>query len=99
MSNSIHHPITDDLLAVKGHITTQPSHMPGNLIAAVSWHAIGVHYHVSQVILFLVLVLTLVIQQNVLQWEQADLPWELPNYIGNFMQALKETQAWIMTGG
>jgi len=62
MSNSVHHPITDDLLAIKGHITTWPSHVPGNLIAAVSWHAIGAHYHVSWVDLSLwVLMLTLVI--------------------------------------
>ena len=62
MSTSIHHPITNNILALKGHIMTWPSHVPGNLVTAVSWHAIGVHYHVSQVILFLwVLVLTLVI--------------------------------------
>jgi len=34
-----------------------------------------------------------------MQWERADLPWELPDYIGKFAQALKETQAWITTGG
>ena len=62
MSNSIHHPITDDLLAVKGHITTWPSHVPSNLITAGSWHAIGAHYHVSRVNLSLwALVLTPVI--------------------------------------
>ena len=62
MSNSIHHSITNDLLAVKGHITTWPSHMSGNLITAVSWHVIGAHYHVSLVDLSLwVLVLTPVI--------------------------------------
>jgi len=24
-----------------------------------------------------------------LQWEQADPPWQLPNYVGDFTQALK----------
>ena len=62
MSTSIHHPITDDLLAAKGHLTTRPSHMPSNFVTAVSWHAIGAHYHVSQVNLSLwVLVLMPVI--------------------------------------
>jgi len=62
MLNSVNHLITDDLLAMKGHLTTQPSHVPSNLITAVSWHVIGVHYHVSQVDLSLwVLVLTPVI--------------------------------------
>jgi len=55
-------PITDDLLATKGHLTTRPSHVPGNFVAAVRWHAIRVHYHVSRVDLSLwVLVLTPVI--------------------------------------
>ena len=59
MSTSVHHPITDDLLAAKGHLTTQPSHVPGNFVTVVSWHVIGVHYHVSWVDLsLLVLVLT-----------------------------------------
>ena len=62
MSTSIHHPITDDLLALTSHLMTQPSHVPGNLIAAVSWYAIRVHYHVSQAVSPLWnLVLTLVI--------------------------------------
>ena len=34
-----------------------------------------------------------------MQWERADPPWELPNYIGEFAQALKENQAWIASGG
>ena len=62
MSNSVHHTITNDLLAMKGHIMTWPIHVPSNLIAAVSWHVIRAHYHVSQVDLSLwVLVLTPVI--------------------------------------
>ena len=32
-------------------------------------------------------------------WEQANPPWELPNYVGDFTQALEETQSWIVTGG
>ena len=62
MLTSVHHPITNDLLATKGHLTTQPSHVPGNFITAVSWNAIRAHYHVGQVNLSLwVLVLTPVI--------------------------------------
>jgi len=33
------------------------------------------------------------------QWERADLPWELPEYVGEFSQSLEETQAWIASGG
>jgi len=61
MSTNVNHPITDDLLALQGHFTTHPSHMPSNLIDTVSWHEIGEHYHVSQAIMFpWALVLTLV---------------------------------------
>ena len=41
--------------------------------------------------------LTCVIQQNVLHLEWVDLPWELPNYVGEFAQALRATKAWIAT--
>ena len=34
-----------------------------------------------------------------MQWEQANPPWELPDYIGDFTRALEETQSWITTGG
>ena len=37
--------------------------------------------------------------KQVLEWMLADPPWELPNYVGNFGHDLKETWAWIMTGG
>jgi len=50
MLTSVHHSITYNLLALTGHLMTQPSHVHSNLIAAVSWYAIGVHYHVSQAI-------------------------------------------------
>ena len=40
-----------------------------------------------------------VTQQNALQWEQVNLPWELPNYIGELAQALQATKAWIAMGG
>ena len=61
MSTNVNHLITCDLLALQGHITTCPSHVPGNLVTAVSWHVIGEHYHVSQAVMFLwALVLTLV---------------------------------------
>jgi len=53
MSTSIHHLITDDLLAVKGHLMTWPSHVPNNLVTAVSWNVIHAHYHVSWVDLIL----------------------------------------------
>ena len=34
-----------------------------------------------------------------MQWEKSDLPWELPDYVGHFAQALDVTQSWIVTGG
>ena len=40
--------VTNDLMAIKAHLTTHPKHTPGNLIAAVSWHVIGELYNVSQ---------------------------------------------------
>ena len=66
----------------------------------MSWHVIGEHYHVSQgAFLLSAWVLSLVLQQQVLQWEQADPPWEIPNYVGDLVQALQDTQAWIVTSG
>ena len=32
-------------------------------------------------------------------WERVDPPWELPNYIGDLLQALENTKAWITSGG
>ena len=40
--------LTDDLMAIKAHLQVQPSPVPGNLIAGVSWHMIGELYYVSQ---------------------------------------------------
>ena len=37
--------------------------------------------------------------RHVVQWERADPPWELPDYVGKFAQSLEETQAWIVSGG
>jgi len=34
-----------------------------------------------------------------LQWEQANSPWELPTYIGNFAWDLQDMKVWIATGG
>jgi len=48
MQAAISNAITDDLMAIKAHLTTRPKHTPGNLVAAVSWHVIGELYHVSQ---------------------------------------------------
>ena len=53
MSTSVHLPITDDLLALKGHLMTHPSPVLGNLVTVVSWHVIGQHYHISRVASFL----------------------------------------------
>ena len=34
-----------------------------------------------------------------MQWEQADSPWELPAYIGDLLQDLVVTKAWIDASG
>src|SRR5882724_2090986 len=36
---------------------------------------------------------------NVIRWERADPPWELPDYVGEFAWSLEETQVWIVSGG
>src|SRR5882724_7054034 len=36
---------------------------------------------------------------NVVRWERADPPWELPKYVGEFARSLEETQVWIANGG
>src|SRR5882724_7044183 len=48
MQAAISNAVVDDLMAIKAHIQARPSHLPGNVIACVSWHAIGTLYHVSQ---------------------------------------------------
>jgi len=48
MQATISDAIADDLMAIKAHLQVQPSHVPRNLIAGVSWHVIGELYYVSQ---------------------------------------------------
>ena len=48
MQAAVSNAIADDLMAIKAHLTTRPKHTPRNLVAAMSWHAIGELYHVSQ---------------------------------------------------
>jgi len=94
------HAVADALLAINAHLSTRPSHVPGNLIVVVSWHAIGELYHVSRSPLYLwIRVLNPAFQRNVLCWEQFNPPWELPDYIGDLAQTLQDTQVWIASGG
>ena len=53
MLTSAHPLITDNLLALKGHLMTRLSPVLGNLVTVVSWHVIGQHYHISRVASFL----------------------------------------------
>ena len=87
-------------MAIKAHPLTCPSHIPGNLIAVVSWHAIGELYHVSRSLLYLwIWVLNPAFQRNVLHWEQVDPPWEIPNSVSDLTRALQDTQAWLASSG
>ena len=100
MQAAVSNAVADDLMAIKAHLSTCPSHLPGNLIAVVSWHAIGELYHVSRLPLYLwIQVLNLEFQKNVLHWEWVDPPWEHPDYIGDLARALQDMQAWITSGG
>src|SRR5882724_9278615 len=45
------------------------------------------------------LLLTLALQANVERWEQADTPWVLPTYVGNFSQDFAVNWEWIKNGG
>src|SRR5882724_858743 len=100
MQATVSNAVTDDLLAIKAHLSTHPSHIPENLVAAVSWHAIGELYHISRSPLYLwIRVLNPAFQRNVLCWEQFNPPWELPDYIGDLAQTLQDTQVWIASGG
>jgi len=84
MSPNVNLLITDDLLVVQAHLQMWPSHVPSNLNAAISWHAIREFYHVIRLDLrSSMLVLTLVIQSKVLEWTWADPPWDFPAYIGD----------------
>src|SRR5882724_2809368 len=53
MQAAISNAVANDLLAIEAHLQARPRHSPSNLVAAVSWHAIGELYHVSQLSLFL----------------------------------------------
>src|SRR5882724_3952295 len=100
MQAAISNAVTNDLLAIKAHLLMHPSHIPGNLVAAVSWHVIRELYHISQSPLYLwIRVLNPAFQRNVLHWERVDPPWELPDYISDLMQALQVTKVWIASGG
>ena len=48
MQAAISSAVADDLMSIKAHLMTQPNHVPGNLVTAVSWQAIGELYHVSR---------------------------------------------------
>src|SRR5882724_8961859 len=48
MQAAISSAVADDLMAIKAHLQARPSHLPRNLVACVSWHAIGTLYHVSR---------------------------------------------------
>src|SRR5882724_8657065 len=100
MQAAISNAVADDLMAIKAHLSMPPSHIPGNLVAAVSWHAIGELYHICWLPLYLwIWVLNPAFQRNVLCWEQVDPPWELPDYISDLVQALQDTQVWIASSG
>jgi len=51
MQAAVANAVADDLMAIQAHLTTFPKHIPGNLVAMVSWHAIGELYHVSWLLL------------------------------------------------
>jgi len=100
MQATISSAVADDLMAINAHLTTRPNHVPGNLVAAVSWHVIGELYHVSWSLLGLCgSLLICFFQRNVLHWERVDPPWELPDYVGDLSWALQDTGAWIAAGG
>src|SRR5882724_10981531 len=100
MQAAISSAVANDLMAIQAHLTTHPKHVPGNLVAAVSWHAIGELYHISWSPLYLwIWVLNPAFQRNVHHWEQANPPWELPNYVSDLTWALQDTQVWIASGG
>src|SRR5882724_4374046 len=100
MQAAVSSAVADDLMAIQAHLTTCPKHVPGNLIAAVSWHAIGELYHVSRSPLELLdSLLISSFQWNVLCWERIDPPWELPDYVSDLSQALQDMGAWIAARG
>jgi len=48
MQAAISNAVANNLMAIKAHLQMQPSHVPGNLITGVSWHAIRELYYMSQ---------------------------------------------------
>ena len=50
MQAAVSSAVADDLMAIKAHLMTRPNHVPGNLVAVVSWQAIGELYHVSRLL-------------------------------------------------
>src|SRR5882724_7494675 len=100
MQAAVSNAMADDLLAIQAHLTTHPKHVPGNLVAVVSWHAIGELYHVSWSLLGLCgSLLICFFQRNVLCWERVDPPWELPDYVSDLSRALQDMGAWIAASG
>src|SRR5882724_3907396 len=100
MQAAVSDAVADDLMAIRAHLSTRPSLVPSNLVAAVSWHAIGELYHVSRWLVSLWgYEITSVLQQNALRWERVDPPWTLPDDVGVLARALQDTKAWIASGG
>src|SRR5882724_12185473 len=100
MQAAVSSAMANNLMAIQAHLTTCPKHIPGNLIAVVSWHAIAELYHVSQSPLELLdSLLISSFQRNVLHWERVDPSWELPDYVSDLLWALQDTEAWIAAGG
>src|SRR5882724_2156524 len=100
MQAAVSSTVANDLMAIQAHLTTHPKHVPGNLIAVVSWHTIRELYHVSQSPLGLWdSLLISSFQQNVLCWECINPPWELPDYISDLSRALQDMGAWITASG
>src|SRR5882724_4166046 len=100
MQEAISSAMADDLMAIQAHLTTRPKHVPGNLVTAVSWHAIGELYHVSQSPLEIIgLPANFFFPGECPALGAHRPPWELPDYVGNLLWALQDTGAWIAAGG
>src|SRR5882724_6222741 len=100
MQAAVSDAVADDLMAIRAHLSTCPSLVPGNLVVVVSWHAIGKLYHISRWLVSLWgYEITSVFQRNALHWERVDPPWMLPDDVGILVRALQDTKAWIASGG
>src|SRR5882724_6215456 len=100
MQAAVSDAIADDLMAIRAHLSTCPSLVPGNLVVVVSWHAIGELYHISRWLVSLWgYEITSIFQRNALRWEHVDPPWTLPDDMGVLAWALQDTKAWIASGG